>query len=143
MMSSLPNFSTVKSTSPSTVACLAASPAKNAVRSPAPISSRAFCALGRVATVDHDRRALGQKCLGDAAADRAGAARDGGDFSFELSQWNLPCQYGDVPPSIEMSEPVMPAPASEASSMATAATSSTAISRLVADSSTKYSSSCS
>ena len=33
-------------------------------------------------------------------------------------------QYGDVPPSIEIIEPVIPAPASEASSTATAATSS-------------------
>ena len=95
---------------------------------------QAHLALGLVAAVDDHRRALADERVGDAPADAARAAGDRGDLAVELAHRPCPFQYGAVPPSIEISEPVMPAPASDASSTATAATSSTSQSRLVADS---------
>ena len=97
--------------------------------------------LRRIASVDDDLGAFGDERVGDPPADAPRAAGDAGDLSVELSHDGsflglvvAPAQYGAVPPSIEISEPVMPAPASDASSIATAATSSTSFSRLMADS---------
>ena len=98
-------------------------------------------ALRLVAAVDDDRCAFADEGVGDAATDAARAAGDRGDLAVELAHVHPLRQYGDVPPSIEIIEPVMPPPASDASSTATAATSSTSHSRLVADSSANQSSS--